>query len=154
MACQGVTWGMRKSILQLLLFMLFVHLDVPLFLSYRWLSQHLFLVFWYLFTSVMGWKMEYKSAEPTSFSFYQMSFDIVSCVSMITHEQVLHVLLLTQPFLPSLASLQSTLAYDKSAYFLKALISYTRWKLVTFSFYFCLLQLQFFIFVSLTSCAV
>lgn len=57
--CQGVIWGMWRAVLQLSRSMLFAYSDVAvilfdhrnknLFLSYRWLSHHLFLPFAYLF---------------------------------------------------------------------------------------------------------
>lgn len=136
------------AILQLLHFVLFVHLDVPLILCDHMKTcsyliddclGNCFEVF-NTSSSVMGWQMEEKIDKLRSFSLHEMSFGIVVFVSLRTHEHVVHVLLLTQPLLTSLASRQSTLAYDKSAYFfLKALISYRRGKLVAFLFCFSLL---------------
>lgn len=61
--------------------------------------------------------MELKTDEPRSFGLYQMSFDIVVCVSLKTHEEFLHVLLLTQPLVTVLASFWSNLGHDKSCVF-------------------------------------
>lgn len=134
------------AILQLLHFMLFVHLDVPLILcdhmktcSYL-IDDCLGNCFEVLntSTSVMGWQME----EKTWAQKFQSSWDELwhSCLCQPENTCICCPCVAPHTTPPDLLSITSVYfgLWQVCIFFLKALISYRRGKLVAFLFYFAL----------------